>query len=630
MHRPRPIPATRILAVLAMALVAAAGPAAAAWDARNPVRPVVDAADPARILVRFELPAFTLTPADVDGTTVTVVDLPGVELRREAGLPELPMLTASLALPADGKVRLEIVGISEHTVAVAPVIPSLGHLSRNADPADAVRTFAPLYADGGAWPEAAVELGRPFLVGTQRGVTLRLQPLRYDAGRGVLTVTDRIEIAVVSEGTGGINPAPAGGARSPLGERLFVNAPLADDAKSFTTGDRPGRMLIVVADAFADAVAPLAQWKTRRGIEVEVATVSSLGGTSAGIAAGIAQRWSTQGIDWVLLAGDREWVPTRTGTYDGSDSDTRYALVSGDDLMPDLFVSRIPARTSADLAQQVAKFIAYERDAAPTGATGYTRAAGIASNEGTPADDVRCDNLRADLLATGFTGVDQLYQRTGATAADVRAAVLEGRSLINYIGHGTGTAWTSVPFSVTDVTALNNSRWPWIVDVSCSNGEFARTTCLAEAWMRAGTAAAPAGAVAVVAASSVAPWTPPTVMQSEIVDLLAYGQERTIGALHMAGLVRVLDVYGGLSVATQVLEQFNLFGDASLQVRTRAPGVFMVDAPGAVAPDAGFTVSTKTAGAVVAVSAGATLYGYGRSGADGAAQVACAATPPAR
>ena len=100
---------------------------------------------------------------------------------------------------------------------------------------------------------------------------------------------------------------------------------------------------------------------------------------------------------------------------------------------------------------------------------------------------MRCDQLRDDLLAGGFSDVDRLYQRDGAGPPTSAPALQQGRSLVNYLGHGTGTGWTSVPFGATDVAALGNTQWPWIVDVSCSNGEFSLPTCFAEAWLRAGT-----------------------------------------------------------------------------------------------------------------------------------------------
>ncbi|MBE0566284.1 MAG: hypothetical protein IH621_10025, partial [Krumholzibacteria bacterium] len=348
-------------------VLATAAAAPAAWDPRAAARPAVDATEPARVLVTWQLGDYAVTEIDLDGRTVSVVDLPGHALRREPGLPELPVVTATLPLPGQGRVRLEIVAVREREIPVAPVIPSLGHLNRDVDPSALVRTWGDAYAEGAVWPPVAAELGRPFLLGDRRGVTVRLHPLRYDAGRGVLLVVDRIELAVVSEGAGGANEAPAvatasAAALAPVAERLFAAPAQPVPQKAFTTGERPGRMLVVAAPEFVDAIAPFVAWKTRRGIEVEVATVKDLGSSAAMIAAAIADRWHGAGLDWVLLVGDREWVPTLAGTFDGSDSDVRYALVAGDDLLPDLFVSRVPARSAADAAAQVAKFVAYERD----------------------------------------------------------------------------------------------------------------------------------------------------------------------------------------------------------------------------------------------------------------------------
>jgi len=120
-------------------------------------------------------------------------------------------------------------------------------------------------------------------------------------------------------------------------------------------------------------------------------------------------------------------------------------------------------------------------------------------------------------------------------------------------------------------------------------------------------------------------------MQREIVDMLTTSGERTLGALHVAGLARVLDVYGGLPVATQVVEQFNRFGDASLQVRTRAAAPFVVSAPAEVlAGDEGFSVQMSgPAGAVVAVTHGTVLYGRGVATGDGPVAVTWLRRPPA-
>ena len=585
----------------------------------------VAGADPARISVTWVLDDLKLQAATAAGQPVTVVMLDGALPRQEAGSPELPTLATSLLIPGSGTPVLNIVSRTEHEVPCAPVLPSLGHVTRDTDPADLPRFFGPAYTADQVFPAAVAELGRPFLLGDHRGVSLRLNPVRWDAARGVLLVTDSITVEVTTTGRGGVNTLPAGipassAAFRALHRGVFANLPAVADGfapDKYAAPIARGRMLVISHDSFVPALSPFLAWKAQRGIAAKVVPMSATDGTAAGVRRLIADEYLAEaGLTWVVLVGDREQIPTNTGSYDGSDADSPYAMIVGDDLYPEVFVSRISAGDSRAVETQLAKFIAYERNpAVGAAAAWYGRAAGIASDEGVPADYERAELLRTDLLASGFTAVDRIYQSMGAVTASITAAVNEGRSVINYLGHGSGLSWDSVPFRTTDVNALvNGNKLPWIIDVSCSNGEFARATCFAEAWLRAGTPTAPAGAVGMIAASSLAPWTPPTVMQAEIADLLAAGSQHNLGALYYSGLMRVLDEYDGVPVATQVIEQNIVFGDASLQVRTRVPGQFLAQVPAGVEVAAGELWLTVTGavgalGGTVAVTAGEQLIG---------------------
>ena len=575
----------------------------------------VSGADPARITVDYALGELGLTHTALAGETVTVVALEGALSRLEAGFPELPTVATSLHIPAVGTPVVRVVSRREREVAVAPVLPSLGHISRDIDPATLTRAFGAVYTSGEVYPLQIVELGRPFLLGDRRGVNVRLNPVRWDAARGVLLVTESITLEVTTTGTGGENTLPAA---TPASSREFqdLHAQVFPNFESVTDGSLQqkyaapiarGRMLLISHDDLAPALAPLRQWKARRGIATELVLMSETDGTAAGLRQLVANKYmEAGGLTWLVLVGDKNQVPANVGTYDGSDADSPYAMILGDDLYPELFVSRISASDLKQAENQVAKFINYERNP-DTGvdAAWYSRGAGVASDEGVPTDYERADLLRTDLLNQDYDGVDRIYQGLGATTASISAAVNEGRSLINYLGHGSGLSWDSVSFRTSDIAALNNGgRLPWIIDVSCYNGDIARDECFAEAWLRAGTVEAPAGAVGMIAASSLAPWTPPTVMQSEVVDLLTAGTRNTLGALYYSGLMKVLDEYSGVPVATQVMEQNIIFGDASLMVRTRAPEKFIVSAPTTIEiGSAMYTVSVTSTGAgTVAIS----------------------------
>ena len=583
--------ALRITTITGLLLTLVAGPAVADWiPVARDIRIAPDApaavrvtGAPDRLELAYDLPGFELA-ATPDGH---MVRLTGRMPRQTAGRPELPMVPVTVTIPATGTPVLEIIEHRVREIPVASLAVSRGHVMRDRLPGNIDRP-AELPA-AGPWPAEAAELASEFISAGSRGVTVRLNPIRHDAVRGILLVTESIRLAVVTTGT------------------------VAEVTKSLPAPAAP-RMLMVAPAALVGALDSFVDWKARCGIAVEVKSYEALGGTSSALQDAVADRYAAPGgLVWLLLVGDVEQIPSLAATAPGVLSDQRYGMVAGDDLHPDVLVSRLPARTAAELVVQTARIVAYERDAT-TGDGWYARASGVASAEGSPADHERADALRDKLLEHGFDQVDRIYEVTGADAGDVAGALEAGRSLVNYLGHGSGTAWQSVPFTASDVADLDNAgHWPWVIDASCSNGDLALDTCLAEAWLRAGTAAAPGGAIGVFAATSVVPWTPPTQLQVGVVEALTVGGERSLGALCHAGLARVLEIYAGLPVAAQVVEQYVLLGDASLQVRTRAPQVFAVGTPNPLGTgEETWDLSVDgPAGTVVALSSGGVLYGRG-------------------
>jgi subtilisin-like proprotein convertase family protein len=596
--------------------------------------PDITLADPGpqRIVMDIQLPGFHTETVQIDGHPYAKIVLPGHVQLLSKGYPQLPVISRRLLLPDVGEVSVRVLARDVVEIPTDPIVPSKGDLPRSVDPAKVPYEFAPLYAEGGVWPAEDVELGQPFIMRDLRGVAVHVYPLRYDAGRHVLQVLRSIQLEVVTTGTGGINPKL--GQRhglDPQFRRIYSDLFLNYAPDKYEPIPRPGPMLVICNDALVSAASPFVEWKMQRGIPVEVLTTSEAGGTAAGIQSAITTRYeSADGLTYVVLVGDLAQVPTNQGTVESyADSDPRYAMVDGSDSYPDLFISRISASTPTEVTLQVNKFIRYERDPDVGGdAAWYHMATGIASNEsgGTGIYDYeRCDLLRDDLLGYTFTDVDQIYQGLGGSTSAISAAINDGRSLVNYIGHGSGTSWGSVPFTSGDVHALSNG-WmqPWIVDVSCSNGDFSLTECFAEAWLRAGTVSEPDGAVGMYSASTSASWVPPCVMQAEVVDLLVAETENTLGALYFSGGMMALDTYPPPGTeGRKLIEQYNIFGDCSLVVRTDVPQTLAVT-HAAVIPLLAPTFSVDvagTAGATVCLYRNGVIHGTAVTDAGGHAEV---------
>jgi gingipain R len=574
--------------VVLVSTVLAATAVQAAWrplagdqvDQRATIR---TARDGATVMLTVTVPGLDLARQTVAGQSMVAVTVPGAGRTLEAGAPELPVLAQAVRLPARGEPRLEILNEDWRVVGHEPPVPSRGPLSRAIDPQQVPRVPGAMYTASAVWPARAAELGRPFVVRDQRGVAVRIHPVRWDAGRGELLALASMTLRVVVEGDGGVNVIDQAVKSAPQAFGPLHRALFGDDARAgqdkTALEDVPGmgygaseRMLIVTAPSLRAAVEPLAAWKRECGHLVEVVDMDELGGTVIGLGEAIDSRYfSDQGLAYLQIVGDVAQVPTRVGSYHGADSDGLYGLLSGDDLYVDILVSRLPASTPGEAAIMIDRIIAYERDAS-AGAAWYAQAAGIASDEGTPPDYERAEWLRDDLIAADYDEVARIYQGFGGDRTDIATVVEAGCGLVNYIGHGSGTGWLSVPFENADVHALTNTTaWPWIIDVSCSNGDFSVGECFAEAWLRSQHEGQPTGAVAIIAASTATSWVPPCVMQETMIDALTLTGESELGALYAAGVGAVLVMYEGLAQDQKLMEQYNLLGDASLRVRTRAP-----------------------------------------------------------
>jgi gingipain R len=543
--------------------------------------------------VAIAVPGLHLATVAQGGEVHSAVVVPGCVPMLAEGHPELPILARAVALPAEGTPRIEIVAAEWQRLRAPPPLPSRGPISRSGDRFRSDPVKADVYRQAGPWPVAAAELGDPFLVRDRRGAALRVFPVRWDPATGEFAALVHLTLRIETTGQGGLNPLRPGVASAertfgPIHRAIFTEDQLVSQAKladpaaqsGSDNPDGPERLLIVTAAVLQPVVDDLAAWKRELGFAVEMLDIATLGGHAQGIKAAVERRYhEPAGLAHLLLVGDVDLVPTNAGDHEGAAADGVYGLVAGDDLFVDVLVSRLPARNRTELATMVRRTVAYERDPR-LDADWYTSALGIASDEGHPADYDRAEWLRSMLLSGSYTDIGRIYQGFGAAGDQITAAVTAGTSLINYIGHANVDGWLSVPFRTADVHRLTNTAaWPWIIDVSCSTGDFRQPECFAEAWLRASHEGEPTGAVAVLAASTDASWVPPTVMQAAIVDHLTRTGESEVGALVATGVAAVLVQYGGTGEDRKLMEQYNLFGDGSLRVRSRRPESLLVAHP---------------------------------------------------
>ncbi len=537
--------------------------------------------DLANTELEFQLPGYYRDLISIAGTPHLLISAPEMTPLLKTGAPDLPKYYRSIIIPDDSRMQLRVEVLEYHDIPVEHLTPSKGNLTRDINPASVPFQFGNEYQRDQFYPEHIASLGQPYVMRDLRGAVVQIHPFRYNPVAGVLRIYTQLRISLETDGPArqGLKAKASTSLQHgflSIYKNHFINS--STNTPLYDLPLETGNLLIIAADEYYDATLPLVEWKRTRGLATEIVPVSELGNNATAILGAVQSRYNSfVGLTFLLLVGDAADVAPAMAS--GAASDPSYALLDGGngDQYPDIFVGRLSANTIAQVETQVAKIIEYEANPDPAG-DWYHKAMGIASNQGAgqgddgEADNVHMDNIRTDLLGFGYDPVDQIYDPT-ASAALVTSGVNDGRSLINYVGHGSNTSWSTTGFSSSHVSSLNNTgKLPVIVSVACVNGNFQNTTCFAEAWMRAGSASDQRGAVAFYGSTINQSWAPPMCAQDEFNDLLVAEAQMTIGALMFSGSAQMIDEYG--SDGFDMYATWHIFGDPSMPIRTQTPQPF--------------------------------------------------------
>lgn len=577
-----------------------------------------------RTVLNYQIGAFDAEPVQINGETYYQISADHESQIMKAGAPDLPHVCRAIIIPDDAAMKVNVISSDYVEFVDMPVAPSKGNLLRTVNPEDVPFEFGDVYTAGESFPSNLARLHEPHIMRDWRGTVIELMPYQYDAATKTLRVYKSITIEVVTDGPGQINVLHDTKRRETLVhdfdivyQERYLN--YAQAVGKYTPVEDAGDLLIITYDDFADEMAPLAAWKNQKGIKTTLVNKSTAGSTASAIKTFISNFYDTTNLAHVLLVGDASQIPTFTSG--GGGADPMYSQIVGSDYYPEITVGRFSAENGTQVTTQVDRTITYERD--HPGNDWFHKGTGIASNQGPghnggEYDNEHMDLIRDSLLSYTYTLVDQIYDPSG-TATQVSNALNNGRSFINYTGHGSTTAWSTTGFSNTNVNALvNDNMLPFIVSVACVNGNFVSYTCFAEAWLRATNGSEPTGAIGAYMSSINQSWDPPMDGQDEVTHLLIQEMNNSYGALCFNGGCQMMDLNPG-SAGYSMFNTWHVFGDPSVQVRTDNPAALTVNHAGA----AFFNVSeyeVEVEGvedALCALSKEGVLYGSAYTGPDG-------------
>jgi len=597
-------------------------------------QPVLTLQNDNQTTIRFELNTIELFEVNTDYGQAFVATSDVAPFMLQEGKPEMFYLTASFIIPDTGSSELEISCGQYQEFENIEIAPSKGNLTRNIDPATVPFVKGEIYQKDGFYPGTLASLREPFIMRDVRGQSVDVYPVQYNPVTKVLRVYSEIIVSVKNTRNSGVNEfinqkrhetiEPEFNA---MYNRMFINSSVLQQ-RGYPTGEA-GEILVICHTPWVNEMQPYIDWKRTMGRKTTLVSTATAGTTAAAIKTYITNFYNNpaNNLAFVLLVGDAAQIPSQMftgGSPSPAPGDILFGEMTGDNYL-EILVGRMSAESVAHVQTQVQRTIHYERDLT-TADTWIQNAMGVAANEGSgsghdggEADYVHMNNIRNRLLSYGYTTVHQDYTSgcgvPATSVTQISQHVNDGISMANYCNHGSVTAWTltgGVTYSTTHVNQLQNvGKLPFICSVACNNGEFTNSqVCFAEGWARASYNGQPTGAVASLMGSISMSWLPPMTGQDEFVNIIMdlpspYGNTapimRTIAGTMLNASQKMFMVHG--SGGLNDLKCWNVFGDPSLNFRTKTPQAMTVSNQSTIFIGAtSLAVTCNAEGAVAALS----------------------------
>lgn len=279
-------------------------------------------------------------------------------------------------------------------------------------------------------------------------------------------------------------------------------------------------LVIITDEKFSSSVQRLADHKNQMGVSTVIQTTQGIQSGYSGsddpekIKHFIHDAVESWGIDYVLMIGDSFEMPMRMAhvrawDYDEIPTDLYYADVydeeldfcdwdrdddgrygeydwemgptDGQDMYPDVYIGRLPCKSSFDLGVMIRKIISYETSA--SGSSWANRAL-LMGGDTFPSHGVIEGEVVTDAIADELSGFDitKLWTSQGNyNPLSINTQWSKGAGFVSYSGHGYMHGWGTSPpnteqrieyYSPYILGMLNFNKLPIVFFDACSTGHF--------------------------------------------------------------------------------------------------------------------------------------------------------------
>ena len=511
---------------------------------------------------------------DTDGFDAVTVT--GLEPLGQIGQPDLYTNGSLIAVPNGFEPVLTLENRETQELIGVNIRPNQPKFRCDCEKAKLFAFDSELYRSNQLFPSSFLRLEEVGKMQSVKLMRIAIDPLQMNMGAKSLIVTTKLSARVEFKQSGNAVRSLLPATLHSMIKAVTVNGESLGNLVTPTRAQE--KMLIVTADAYKATIQPLVDWKTKRGLMVDVVTFTEAGGSKEKVKDYIQKYYNTSAVKptYLLFVGNKTTMPAFIEDTEQGDaiSDYNYALLAGDDEIPDVFYGRIIADNEAEVLHQVNRSVRYEREP-EEGAGWYSSAITIASSEGAnPSDKEYAEQVREALKKGTYLTFDAFLQKEKtATAVNISKSLMDGKSWLSYFGHGDGESWgsTNTEFSVDEVALLENyNRLPVVIDVACLNADWNNIAKpFGKQWVNSSKNGKETGAVAFYGGSVTISWHEPAIMSVGVAKYHFEKPVTSIGGSVMAGQMYLVEKKGKGKNVIDNMKWYNLFGDPSLVVRTK-------------------------------------------------------------
>lgn len=533
--------------------------------------------------IRYVLPAYNIENYSTEGQTFQKIKMDNADYLCEAGLPELPIMSTMVAIPDRGNAFVEL--LSSQSKIVNNVTPFPAQINDGNEHSFA---FDADYYNGSksTW-QNPVSCSDPQIMRDFRVLNIQIQPFIWEVKSRKITVYEEVVIRIHFSTEKGINELDSQKCISPAFDKVYKSLILNyDDYRNGIIANTPPRIVMVYGEnsdpIFMNLLNDFALWKRQKGADVQLLSTAETGSSNTAIKTYLQNLYDDPAMrpDYVILIGDVSGSFAIPAWNSSGIGDYPYQMLSGTDLLGDVFLGRISAENVSQLSVIFAKIYAYEKTIDVDNAEWLNRMLLTADTLYSGVSVVNVSNYirEISLLENPEYTYTTLYQ-DAPNPSLMNTAINQGVGFFNYRGYAGMSGW-----SVSENNLYNTNKLCHAVIITCNTGNY-DATGITELFIRVGTSAAPKGAVTAIGMWSAGTATMPNnaLCGGIYAGIFSEGM-RTMGEALLHSKLNFSRLYSisNPSMCTSFNQWCNLMGDPTMEVYTGIPKSFICNAPSSI------------------------------------------------